>query len=545
MTFSYLKLYRWHQSRVKPFHGGVGLIILLALLAFCCPGPTPAEATPNPQVIILNSYHPGYMWSDEEVAGVLQELCLSHPTIDPAIEYLDTKRFPSTDHLLHIKDYLARKYHWHKFDLVITLDNPALAMLLGHRQELYPGTPVVFTGINNFDPAMLAGQEKVTGDAEVTDIEGTLKMALALHPGTTKIFVVTDDTMTGKISREEIKAVLPRLPAGVQVDFAPPATVVELVGQIKKLPATAFVFIIAFATDKAGQTFSMAEGAHRLTEGAKVPAYIVHKGRLGYGPVGGMLLDGREEGCRAGEMALQVLGGKDPSSIPVNTKSDARPMFDYRQLARFKIPLDALPAGSIVINRPASFYEIHKFLVWGASGVVLFLGLAVLGFGITISRRRRTEQKLKHHFDFMQNLMDSIPNLIFYKDTQGVYLGCNKTLEAFLGLPKEGIVGKTVFDIYPKDLADKYYAMDQELFDHPGIQVYEFEMERLNGSRRKFIFNKATFLNTGGSLGGLIGVMTDITERKAMEAALAEEAVRRRILVEQSRDGIVVLDETG
>jgi PAS domain S-box-containing protein len=242
-------------------------------------------------------------------------------------------------------------------------------------------------------------------------------------------------------------------------------------------------------------------------------------------------------------MALQVLGGKDPSSIPVNTKSDARPMFDYRQLARFKIPLDALPPGSIVTNRPASFYEINKFLVWGASGMVLFLGVVVLVLGVTINRRRRAEQKLKHHFDFMQNLLDSIPNLVFYKDTQGVYLGCNKTLEAFLGLPKEEIVGKTVFDIYPKDLADKYFAMDQELFDHPGIQVYEFEMERPDGSRRKFIFNKATFLNTEGTLGGLIGVMTDITERKAAERALRESEEKFRLVFEKAPIGIMHYDQ--
>lgn len=144
--------------------------------------------------------------------------------------YLDTKRFPSADHLIHMKDHLARKYRGRKFDLVITLDNPALAMVLAHRAELFPGTPVVFAGINNFDPAMLAGHEKVTGDAEVTDIEGTLKMALAFHPETTKIFMVTDDTMTGKITRAEIKAVMPRLPGGVQVDFAPPATMAELCG---------------------------------------------------------------------------------------------------------------------------------------------------------------------------------------------------------------------------------------------------------------------------------------------------------------------------
>lgn len=191
----------------------------------------------------------------------------------------------------------------------------------------------------------------------------------------------------------------------------------SFVDQIKRLPDTAIVFIIGFATDEAGQTFSMAEGAQRLTKGAEVPAYIVHKGRLGHGPVGGLLLSGREEGLRAGGIALQILSGKDPSIIPVKTQSNARPMFDYRQLARFKIPLDALPAGSIVINRPASFYEINKFLVWGASGVVLFSGVVVLVLGVTISRRRRAEENLQHHYDFMQNLMDSIPNPVFYKDT--------------------------------------------------------------------------------------------------------------------------------
>ena len=59
MTFPYLIFCRWSQPRAKPFHRGVGLIILLALFTFCPLGLTAAGATPNPKVIILNSYHPG------------------------------------------------------------------------------------------------------------------------------------------------------------------------------------------------------------------------------------------------------------------------------------------------------------------------------------------------------------------------------------------------------------------------------------------------------------------------------------------------------
>ena len=238
---------------------------------------------------------------------------------------------------------------------------------------------------------MLAGQEKVTGVAEKLDIAGTLKTALALHPGTTEIFVVTDSTISGKGVRNEVQAVLPRLPANMHVEFAPPATMPEIVDQIKVLPDDAIIFVSTFATDSAGQTFSQAESMRRFTEAAKVPVYTVHEDRLGHGTVGGMLLGGNTEGRRAGEIALRVLAGEDPARIPVDTKSNARSMFDYRQLERFKIPLSVLPAGSIFINHPSSFYEIHQSLVWGTCGVVLVLGLVVLVLGVNISRRRRVE----------------------------------------------------------------------------------------------------------------------------------------------------------
>ncbi|RJR36063.1 MAG: response regulator [Deltaproteobacteria bacterium] len=134
--------------------------------------------------------------------------------------------------------------------------------------------------------------------------------------------------------------------------------------------------------------------------------------------------------------------------------------------------------------------------------------------------RQRAERSLAVQFQFLQLLMDTIPSPIFYKDVNGVYLGCNQALAEFLGRPKEEIIGKTVFDTYPQELAEKYYQMDQALFQNPGPQIYESPMVRADGAIRDFIYTKATFIDVSGKVAGLIGVMTDITERKRAEAAL-------------------------
>lgn len=543
MIIPYVRFYLWPKTKASLLQGRVFLFILSLLFVSTLSGLAASEGQP-PRVIILDSYHSGYTWSDHELAGVFQELKRRYPNLDPVIEYLDTKHFPSIEHLLKVKNFLASKYHGQKFDLVIALDNPALELLLAHRSELFPGAPLVFAGINEFHPSMLAGQEKVTGVAEVLDIEGTLKTALSLHPKAQEVFVVHDYTMTGQALRKELEAFLPTFLGRVRVKFAPPATMAEIVDQIKALPDDAIVLVAAFATDSAGQTFSLAEDVRHLTELTKVPVYILHEERLGSGAVGGILLGGKEEGRQAGEIALRVLAGEDPARIPVDTKSLGRPMFDYHQLNRFHIPLPALPAGSLVINHPPSFYHVNKSLVWGTFAVVIALSLVVMVLSINISRRRQAEKKLSHNLLFLQELLDTIPNPVFYKDTKGVYLGCNKALEEFLGLPKQGIVGKTVFDTYPKELAEKYFKMDQELFHHPGTQVYEFVMDRPDGSRQDFIFTKATFLGQDGRLAGLIGVMTGIAERKRAEEALRESEAKFRLVFETAPIGIMRYDQT-
>ena len=135
----------------------------------------------------------------------------------------------------------------------------------------------------------------------------------------------------------------------------------------------------------------------------------------------------------------------------------------------------------------------------------------------TITALRESEVRLRDQLRFGKTLMDSIPAPVFFKDVEGRYLGCNAAYEAFTGIPADQLMGKTVHEIAPPDLANVYHGQDQALFNHPGQQVYEGEVIFADGSRRDVIFRKNTFVNHLGQLSGLIGVMLDITERKRME----------------------------
>ncbi|MCE5180628.1 MAG: PAS domain S-box protein [Betaproteobacteria bacterium] len=148
-----------------------------------------------------------------------------------------------------------------------------------------------------------------------------------------------------------------------------------------------------------------------------------------------------------------------------------------------------------------------------------------------ITERRHAEEKLYNQLLFTQALFEAIPSPVFYKNRKGEYLGCNQAFEKAFGLPRQKIMGTTVYDVMPKDLADIYYAKDEALFHEPGLQIYESQVGLADGTRRDVIFYKATFTDMSGELGGLVGVILDITERKQMEAALlrAHDELEERV----------------
>jgi PAS domain S-box-containing protein len=157
---------------------------------------------------------------------------------------------------------------------------------------------------------------------------------------------------------------------------------------------------------------------------------------------------------------------------------------------------------------------------------------AATGTILDITERKRMEAKVREHTDFLQTLFDTIPNPVFHKDANGRYAGCNPAFLEFTGRPMEEILGKTVYDLEPKDIADKYEEKDRELFDQPGKQHYEWKIHNALGEIREVIFDKATILDTNAEVSGLIGVISDITERKRAEQALCNKSEELQLILD-------------
>lgn len=134
-----------------------------------------------------------------------------------------------------------------------------------------------------------------------------------------------------------------------------------------------------------------------------------------------------------------------------------------------------------------------------------------------IEERNQVEQQLQGNLSFVETLLTTIPTPVFYTDTRGCYGGCNPHFaEQLLGLPRDQIAGRSFAELasaIPTDLVPSYHTNDEALLREPGVCSYEAPVLCANGTQCKFLFHKATFLDSAGSVAGVVGIMWDVTER--------------------------------
>ncbi|MBL8333132.1 MAG: PAS domain S-box protein [Rubrivivax sp.] len=143
----------------------------------------------------------------------------------------------------------------------------------------------------------------------------------------------------------------------------------------------------------------------------------------------------------------------------------------------------------------------------------------------------------------VRSLLDNLPHLVWLKDAEGVYLACNPRFAEFFGHTEAEFVGRTDFDIYPRELAEFFRANDRLALAAGGPRTNEEWLTSVAGYRGLFETTKAPVRTADGRLVGVLGVAVDITAQRQAEERLREREELFHTIVNQAADGIDLVDE--
>lgn len=344
--------------------------------------PCPVEAVNSSQdVLIVQSYHQGFRWTDNVMAGMLEVLHREVPDADVHVEYLDAKRLPPAVYRPLFDEILRRKFSELKPKVILVSDDAAFNLMLDLRDRHFPGVPLVFCGVNYFKSERIAGRTSVTGVTEEFDIKGTVDVALKLHPNAKHLAVISDSTETGAFNRNRFLQAAPEFLRRIDVIELFDLSTAELASRLKTLPKDSIILNLSFFRDRLGQSYSTGEGNRIIASLSGLPVYSCWDFYLVGDVVGGRVVSGRHQGEEAASLAALILKGIRTDDIPIRRTSPNVFMFDYRVMKRFGIKESALPKGSVVLNRHQTLFSQYGALIIGIlliGGIQTFLILALL-----------------------------------------------------------------------------------------------------------------------------------------------------------------------
>jgi signal transduction histidine kinase len=362
--------------------------LLWAVTAFA--GTAAAASDRHAQVLLLyaeSRLTPGFVAADTAFRSTVTS-GFGAP-VDFRTEFLDLPSTPSVEYERELLDVLRLKYRDLRLDLVMAFAPRALRLALDHRAELAPGVPIVFTGVDSVDDLELPSD--VTGVLVTPGWMDTLEAALRLQPETRRVVVVGGTAPLDARWVAAARAAFAVAPAHLEFTYLTDLPLDVVATKVAALRDGTIVLLIGLLRGSTGRDFTAEETVERLVERSKVPIYGFSSTRIGYGIVGGRLIDWGRQGAEAGELALRRLRGEKLGPADIVTQNTNTYTFDARQLRRWGLKESRLPAGSVILFRESSVWELYRWPIVGGLALVLLESGLIAGLVIQRVRRKRVE----------------------------------------------------------------------------------------------------------------------------------------------------------
>lgn len=530
------------------------------ILVVCWVLSSVVAARDQKQVLLISSYNSRFPTYYQQIEGIKSVFDPANIRVDA--ECLDSKRFTGDEKtILFHKTLQYKLQHTEPYDAILVADDDALNFVIEYRIELFDRIPIVFFGVNNIEKALEYNHDPlVTGIVEAVSMKETMELMLQLFPSDNSLYCITDTTESGRSDLKLFRQTALQFP-GIRCNEINLAqlTFDQYIHQLQKIPATTPVLLLSAYHDKNLATIDFDSTLTLLNRHLKAPLFHLWEHGFGEGILGGKVISHFAQGKTAAQRVVELLNGREPDSMPVDTNSPNVFIVDYAQLQKHGLQPNQLPEGTVVLNQPQNYWHKNKVLIIVGLSIMGLLIFLIIVLSANILKRKKYELQLREQnasilklnnelltakekaeegeLKFKQLFYDNSAIKILIDPVTGKIFDINHAAADFYGWSVEELRKMTISDL--NILSSAEIKKEMETARHSGKVHFEFRHRKANGTIADVEVFSSMVVISGTQF--LFSTVHDISRKKADEHQI-------RLLsrsVEQSPVAIVITDWSG
>jgi signal transduction histidine kinase len=382
--------WRWSSEVVQLlFVVRVVVIGFAALMIEVCPVHT---QEPTRRVLLLYPYNDTVPVTVAAGTGVRNRLVERYSSkIDIATEFLDLGRFPTDADELRQARYLAEKYAGRLPEVIVPMQSEALRFAVKYRGTIAPNVPIVFCCVTPNIATAVDRPKDVTGIYTQFDLGRTIALARQLQPAARNLVIVSGSTAFDQRYLASMRKEIEPHEKVLNTEYWIGVPYVSLLERASHVPRETIIVFVTDYDDSTGKTLFPYQVVEPLAQVASAPVYGPSDTYLGRGIVGGYMDSFELMGANAADMVLEVLAGKDPTTIEPLPSQNRKFQVDARQMQRWGLSERNLPKDAVMSFKQPTLWEEHRKLVLATVLVVFSQAILIAALIVQILRRRRAE----------------------------------------------------------------------------------------------------------------------------------------------------------
>jgi PAS domain S-box-containing protein len=518
--------------------------LLILILFFTCCTYSFGAVNKLKKVLIIDSFHRSYHWTEAISKGIEKELRKHFSDIEFHHEYMDAKRYTSSELLKIFKIKMLVKYKNIKFDLILADSLEAFDFMMASGKKTFGNTPFVFAGLYKIKPQQINGRKNYTGVIASINYTQSIDLSLRIIKNPSTYYVITDATATGDNYNKMFLSILKRRNINFKILSGRDYSLDELTSILSKADKNSVVLHTLWLKDKS-KDYTYKYSAKRIAASSAVPVYTFVYPFAGTGIIGGAIFNPGDYAISVAKKAKRILLGENPANISIAYYGFHRNTFDYNALKKWNIDASKYFKNSRILNIPMAFFEIHLKKISVIISVLFVFSFLIILILLNIFRRKKAEEAGRKQKMLFDKVVDFMPFPIFIVNDNSQTIYINKKYMEILGYELSDIntMEKTVKNFFPNPeyRAERLASWEKITENIDAIDFAEEEAE-ITAKDGTIITVRGTFKNIPPI--GLLAILKDITAEKRYELSTKEFITTLEHAYKEKEDALKDVEQT-